>query len=524
MTRRAPQVCAGRAEPAFPPNRPGVLVLRVRPVQYLPLMARCVFFVPQTLQYHLFDGDGMVFGVRIKNGQASFSNAWVRTERFRIEEQAQAACMPKLGDMHGVAGLALLALSSAKSCACRTPRLRLHLAYANPHARRRRRLGGPGATASAMGTANTALEFHAGRFLALNEGDVPWALRALCDGALETIGACTFDGSVASRTFTAHPKRDALRDEMCWFGYAIDSAPHLTYGVLDAQGKAVHTTAVPLRFPQMIHDFAITERYAVFWDLPLAFEPKVMVTEDRLPFMYDKPRGARFGLLARRAEGSSARWFALPGCMIFHSLAAWEEEEGNRVRLFACRIEDFDLRLPPAGKSHDPRTVDGGSPTLFEFTFDLRTGEATQSCVVPLPAGCTGMDFPRAHPALTGYRCHFGYLSMFEGLLITGVAKVDLHTRAIVGRIDYPAGMCGGEAFFVPRHDGAPPTPADEDDGWLLSYVSTETASTLWVMDAKTMAASPVAVLDLPTRMPWGFHSTFVSQAALASQPPAAAA
>jgi carotenoid cleavage dioxygenase-like enzyme len=135
---------------------------------------------------------------------------------------------------------------------------------------------------------------------------------------------------------------------------------------------------------------------------------QAMVTRDRLPFVYDKPRGSRFGLLPRRAEGAATRWFSLPGCMIFHSLAAWEEEEAQLVRLFACRMEDFEIALPPAGSSHAPRTVDGGSPELYEFVFDLRSGEASQSRVVALPPGVSGMDFPRAHPRLTGARVRYG--------------------------------------------------------------------------------------------------------------------
>ena len=128
------------------------------------------------------------------------------------------------------------------------------------------------------------------------------------------------------------------------------------------------------------------------------------------------------------------------------------------------------------------------------------------------------MDFPRAHPHLTGSKVRFGYLALFRGLVITGVAKVDLQSRAIVGRIDFPDGACGGEAYFVPAHTGAPPTAADEDDGWLLSYVSTETSTALWVMDAKTMAAKPLAVLNLPVRSPWGFHTKFVPSHLLAEQ------
>ena len=149
--------------------------------------------------------------------------------------------------------------------------------------------------------------------------------------------------------------------------------------------------------------------------------------------------------------------------------------------------------------------------------FDLRTGEATQSCVIPLPEGVTGMDFPRAHPHLTGAKVRYGYLALFAGLVITGVAKVDLETRSIVGRIDYPEGLCGGEAYFVPSHEGAP-GPGQEDDGWLFTYVSSPSASSLWIMDAKTMSAKPTAVLPLPTRVPWGFHSKWVSQTELAAQ------
>jgi hypothetical protein len=72
-----------------------------------------------------------------------------------------------------------------------------------------------------MGTANTALEYHAGRLLALQEGSLPWHLRVLCDGALETVGVCTFDGA-APRTFTAHPKVDALTDELMFISYQVD--------------------------------------------------------------------------------------------------------------------------------------------------------------------------------------------------------------------------------------------------------------------------------------------------------------
>jgi len=363
-----------------------------------------------------------------------------------------------------------------------------------------------------MGTANTALQYHAGRLLALNEGDMPWALRVLCDGAVETLRECSFEETLGTRSFTAHPKLDARTGELLWFSYDA-SQPRIAVGILDARGVPTAATEVELRFPQMMHDFAFTKTFNILFDLPLAFDAMVMLTQNRLPFVFDKARGARFGLLRRGAEGKSVQWFALPGCMIFHSLAAWEEERADGsalVRLFACRIEDFDLALP-SSQGSDPAAIDGGSPTLYEFTFDTLTGEATQRCVVPLPPGCSGMDFPTCSPTLRGSKLRYGYLALFCGLLITGCAKVDLLAGAIVARFDYPAGLCGGEALFVPVPGGTA-----EDDGHVLSIASTATASWLYVWDAATL--SLLAVLPLPARVPYGFHSTFVSEAELAAQ------
>lgn len=438
---------------------------------------------------HLFDGDGVVVGIRFRENGAACTAAYVRTERYCIEDAAGAAIFPKIGDMHGVTGVSLLVLEATKQA-----------------------VGGPASTSRGMGTANTALQYHAGRLLSLNEGDLPWALRVLCDGALETLSGVSFGEALGTRTFTAHPKLDARTGELLWFSYDV-SQPRLAVGILDADGVPSSATQVALRFSQMTHDFTFTRSFVLIFDLPLAFDAVVMLTQDRLPFVYDKARGARFGLLRRGAAGKDVQWFALPGCMIFHSLAAWEEERADGsalVRLFACRLEDFDLTLPSAQGS-DPAFIDGGSPTLFEFTFDTRSGEATQRCVVPLPTGCSGMDFPTCSPALRGSKLRFGYLALFRGLLITGCAKVDLEAGAIVARFDYPAGLCGGEALFVPTPGGSA-----EDDGHVLSIASTADASWLYVWGAASL--SLLAVLPLPARVPYGFHSTFITEAELAAQ------
>src|SRR4051794_4630851 len=42
-------------------------------------------------RYHWFDGDGMIHGVQIADGQANYKNRWVRTSAFLAEEAAGEA-------------------------------------------------------------------------------------------------------------------------------------------------------------------------------------------------------------------------------------------------------------------------------------------------------------------------------------------------------------------------------------------------------------------------------------------------
>ena len=66
-------------------------------------------------------------------------------------------------------------------------------------------LGITGGPLEGTGQANTALAFHAGKLLALHEQDLPYGLRVLCNGVIETLGRETYGLKLDSH-FTAHPK------------------------------------------------------------------------------------------------------------------------------------------------------------------------------------------------------------------------------------------------------------------------------------------------------------------------------
>ena len=67
---------------------------------------------------------------------------------------------------------------------------------------------------------------------------------------------------------------------MHFFGYSSEK-PHVQYTVADQDGQIIRNVPFNLREPIMMHDFAVTQDYAVFLDVPLFFRPQV---SSKLPF------------------------------------------------------------------------------------------------------------------------------------------------------------------------------------------------------------------------------------------------
>ena len=67
--------------------------------------------------------------------------------------------------------------------------------------------------------------------------------------------------------------------------------------------------------------------------------------------------------------------------------------------------------------------------------------------------------------------------------------------------------MRGGEPYYVPASDDA-----DEGEGWVMTYLWDRTTdrSSLGIFDAQDVAAGPIAEVQLPVRVPFGFHGTWV--------------
>ncbi|KAF5752656.1 carotenoid cleavage dioxygenase 1 family protein [Tripterygium wilfordii] len=420
--------------------------------------------------YHWFDGDGMIHGLRIKDGKATYVSRYI-------------------GDLKGLFGLIMVNMQILRA------KLKvLDMSYGN-------------------GTGNTNLIFHHGKLLALQEADKPYVVKVMEDGDLQTLGMLDYDKRL-QHNFTAHPKIDPLTGEMFTFCYA-HTPPYITYRVISKDGFMHDPVPITVSEPIMMHDFAITENYAIFLDLPLCFKPKEMVKEKKLIFSFDETKKSRFGVLPRYAKDELLiRWFELPTCFIFHNANAWEE--GDDVVLITCRIEKPDLDMV---SGNIKEKLENFGNELYEMRFNMKTGLASQR---KLSEG--SVDFPRVNENYTGRKQRYVYGTILDNIAkVKGVIKFDLHATPEAGKtelevggnvkgiVDLGPGRFGSEAVFVPC---VPGTTSEEDDGYLIFFMHDEETGKSYVnvIDAKTMSSDPVAVIELPHRVPYGFHAFFVTE------------
>lgn len=445
--------------------------------------------LPPKGSYHWFDGDGMIHGVHIEDGRASYRNRFIATTGFMHEKQQGRAVW------NGLTGF---------------PSVRQMLF--------------PPQGLRAKNVANTSLVWHEGRLLALWEVGEPHIINV---PGLETIGQ--LDTGLKIKAFTAHPKVDPVSGEMVYFGMQMGPRPCLHYGIADRQGQLSYSTTIPLRDSVFMHDFAITANYTIFLDLPFVFSLKSMLTKGS-PFAFKASQPARFGIMPRFGTSNDIMWFEDDPCFIFHTLNAYElmDDVGSveEMVLVACRMKRGTIAALPGHTANAPDQVannkipldtdDAGR--LHEWRFNLKSG-AVQSTQLDDRAS----DFPRFNEHLMGKQNRFGYLASVQvnsksgAPEFTEIVKHDLKTGSKLVR-EYGPNRFGGEAVFVPRSAYSASTHSAqdagdyEDDGWLLSYTfdTQSQSSELLIIDAKTIDAEPVARILLPQRVPYGFHGTWI--------------
>lgn len=409
-------------------------------------------------EYHMFDGDGMLHRIAFADGKASYRNRWIRSKGLQAELGHGRAIYPGLGDVMAFPDRSLT-----------------------------------GDAGPVKNPANTHIVRHADRYLALWEGGLPTEVTA----SLDTVGEHDFDGALRG-AMTAHPRLDPRTGEMLFFGYSVFE-PVLRYYEVDATGALVHQVELPIPAPVMMHDFVITEHHAVFLDSPIVFDLSKLGTGSMVEWRPEN--GTRLGVLPRGGSADDVRWFEIDPGHVQHFWNGWEED--GRIELSGTRFDHPEFGLSDAERDDRPALP-------ARFWIDLEAGTASWEQTDDL-----GGDFARINDDLDGVRSRYHYMSAVVG---TGRRMGDFD--AIVRYDDrtgerqvWSSGPTGhvGESVFAPDPDGTA-----EDDGWLINAVYDDSTdrTEVCILDAHDVAAGPVARVQVPQRMPFGFHANWFADPA----------
>lgn len=230
--------------------------------------------------HHWFVGDGMVHGVRLRDGRAEwYRNRWIRTTPV----SAALGESPMPGERHG-----------------------------------------------GMENANTNVIGLAGRTFAIVEaGARPVELGY----QLDTLGASDLGGTLP-HGYAAHPKVDPVTGDLHAIAYHW-ALPYVEYVVIGADGAVRSVEPVDISDGPMIHDCSITERWMVVYDLPVTFSMDAAGDGSTFPYRWAEGRQARVGLIPLGGRGADVRWFEVEPCYMFHPLNAYDD--GERVVLDIVR-------------------------------------------------------------------------------------------------------------------------------------------------------------------------------------------
>jgi carotenoid cleavage dioxygenase len=268
---------------------------------------------------HPFFGDGMVHGIRLRDGRAEwYRNRYVKTPFFHSPQTSIL-----------------------------DPAVMMDMTWSK---------------------ANTHVVGHAGQILALEEGHFPYVL----DGELDTVGVSNYAGRLTG-PFTAHPKICPTTGEMLAFGYSF-MEPYLTYLRVSAAGELVQVEPITVGGPTMMHDFNLTQNHVVFMDLPAVFSLEAAMRGD-MPIRWDDNYPARLGVMPRQGNDAQVRWFDIDPCYVFHPMNSYEA--GDKIILdvarfpYMWRTDGMDFPEPYLWRF----TIDTVTGTVHEEQVDDRPAE-----------------------------------------------------------------------------------------------------------------------------------------------------
>ncbi len=425
----------------------------------------------------VLSGDGMVARFDISGGKVDYAIRYVETERYKLERDARRALFGQ---------------------------------YRNPFT------DDPSVAGKDRTVANTTPVWHAGRLFMTKEDGLGYEINP---HTLETIGRWDYCGALRSQTFTAHPRIDPVTGEMFFFGYEAGGlcTNDVAYCIADKDGNLTSEQWFEQPYCSTIHDFAISEKYAIFPIFPTTADLE-RLKGGGAHWAHQQELESWVGIMPRYGKVEEMRWFrGRPGISAFHLVNAFDD--GDLVHLDVCLSDTnaFGFMREAGGIQRDQREIGGG---LTRWTFDMsKAGESYEERVMGPPG-----DMPRLRDADQGrpYRAAW-YMSMnpqggppLPGGPVGAAFNAMLRIEPGNGRIDMMP-LDFGMGINEPVHV---PSASPEHEGWLLAMVDRQSGentfqSELWIVEAGDIAKGPVARVPMPLPMRAQVHGSWGSRAQL---------
>lgn len=413
---------------------------------------------------HWFDGDGMLSRITFSEGRIHYRNRFVRTPKYLEETAAQKILYRGFGTQKPGGLLA--------------------------------NIGRPPAN-----VANTSVVYHAGKLLTLWEGGHPWEIDPR---TLETIGEYHYGGALKKMwPFSAHGKINPVTREYVNFGVQPGKESRINLYRISPAGQLVATGHFPLRAPVFLHDFALTENYAIFFIGPVEFQGiwRFLAGTASLDdcMMFDPRRPTRV-MVADLRTMELVVDSEIPAGVFIHFGNSYEED--GRIVTEVTRYPDFavnnvlrnvfDAEMPNAGD-------------FWRYSIDLASGSVDGA---PVP-GLLQCEFPVFDWRRGMQRHRYSWMATMADngtkIFFNSLQKHDRDTGAVQTH-DFGPGRYTMEPLFMPAH-----ADAAEDEGYLATivYDYRKDRSEVVVLDAADITKT-VATGTLKHHVPFGFHGCYV--------------
>ena len=350
-------------------------------------------FKPDPRGHHWFIGDGMVHGIRLKDGKAEwYRNRYIRSQVLEAVGGPEAAPGPRRTQRDGV---------------------------------------------------NTNVVQIAGKITAIVEaGSSP----AVLDDNLETVAYTDFGGTLTA-PFTAHPHLDPKTGEFHAITYDAMTPDKAWYVRLSPEGKVTRQIEIPVAHGPSIHECTITEHYVLIFDLPVTFSMASLIAGQGFPYRWNPEHKARVGLFPKQGTADDVIWCDVDPCYVFHVANSYEDADGKVI----CDSAVYETMFSegPEGPNGKPLgferwTIDPVARSVARKTIDSTEQE------FPRPdERFFGQDYRYAWAIglpKGGDAAFLDAQPLYRHDLKTGERQVH----------DFGPDRIPGEFVFVPRSDDAP--------------------------------------------------------------------